>query len=60
MINLEEKQFLENYSLHPKNPVKGEEILIEGENFFKISNVDGMRPFFMSLVSNSNSRKERQ
>jgi hypothetical protein len=54
MINLEEKQFLENYSLHPKNPVKGEEILIEGENFFKISNVDGMRPFFMSLVSNSN------
>ncbi len=27
---------------------------IEGENFYKISNVDAMRPFFMSVVSDSN------
>ena len=54
MVNLEERQFLENYRVHPKNTVKGEEVQIGGENFYKISNVDGMRPFFMSLVSNSN------
>ena len=54
MINLEERQILENFKVYSKNPVKGEEVQIGGENFYKISNVDGMRPFFMSLVSNSN------
>ena len=34
--------------------VKGEEVTKNGETFYKISNVDGMRPFFMSIVSNSN------
>ena len=34
--------------------VKGEEITKNNETFYKISNVDGMRPFFMSIVSNSN------
>jgi hypothetical protein len=34
--------------------VKGEQIKIEGESFYKISNVNGMRPFFMTIVSNSN------
>lgn len=34
--------------------VKGEEITRNGETFYKISNVDAMRPFFMSIVSNSN------
>ncbi len=29
-------------------------VIIEGEKFFKISNHDLMRPFFMSLVSDSN------
>lgn len=29
-------------------------VQIEGENFQKISNVDAMRPFFMSIVSDSN------
>jgi hypothetical protein len=28
--------------------------VIEGEQFFKIENQDGMRPFFMSIVSDSN------
>jgi hypothetical protein len=34
--------------------VKGEEVTQNGETFYKISNVDVMRPFFMSIVSNSN------
>ena len=54
MINLEEIKFIENYKVHPNKIIKGEEVLIAGENFQKISNVDRMRPFFMSLVSNSN------
>ena len=29
-------------------------ITIEGEKFYKISNCDKMRPFFMSIVSDSN------
>ncbi len=44
-----------------KNPFKakdckvsGSELLIDDEVFYKISNVDSMRPFFMSIVSNSN------
>lgn len=34
--------------------VSGEELKIGNESFYKISNFDGMRPFFMSIVSNSN------
>lgn len=34
--------------------VKISQVQIEGEPFFKISNSDLMRPFFMSIVSNSN------
>ena len=34
--------------------VRGEEITRHGETFYKISNADQMRPFFMSIVSNSN------
>ena len=34
--------------------VEGEAVRIDGERFYKISNYDGMRPFFMSIVSNSN------
>ena len=34
--------------------VKGEAVVIGNENYYKISNVDEMRPFFMSIVSNSN------
>ena len=44
-----------------KNPIQlndtnvsGTEVLIGDEVFYKISNVDSMRPFFMSIVSNSN------
>ena len=34
--------------------VSGELVEFNGEGFYKISNVDHMRPFFMSLVSDSN------
>jgi hypothetical protein len=44
-----------------KNPIQlndtnvsGTEVLIGDEVFYKISNVNSMRPFFMSIVSNSN------
>ncbi len=34
--------------------VKGKLIQFENENYYKISNYDTMRPFFMSIVSDSN------
>lgn len=33
--------------------VQGESVIIDGAVYYKISNVDGMRPFFMSIVSHS-------
>ena len=41
-------------SFNNERKVEGKQIKIENENFYKISNVDNMRPFFMSIVSNSN------
>jgi hypothetical protein len=37
-----------------KDEVKGELMTFDNEVYYKISNSDKMRPFFMSLVSNSN------
>ena len=37
-----------------KKEVKGELISFDNEVYYKISNSDKMRPFFMSLISNSN------
>ena len=34
--------------------VNGEQVILGDERYYKISNVDAMRPFFMSIVSNSN------
>ena len=36
------------------NTIKGEWITFDKEQFYKISNCDKMRPFFMSIVSDSN------
>ncbi|WP_222983470.1 hypothetical protein [Flagellimonas meishanensis] len=36
-----------------KKEVKGQSIQFENEAYYKISNYDGMRPFFMSIVSHS-------
>ena len=47
--------FLGDYSSQfSTKEVRGEEIIRNGETFYKISNADTMRPFFMSIVSNSN------
>lgn len=41
-------------STFSKKEVKGKLIRLEKESFYKISNYDAMRPFFMSIVSDSN------
>ena len=40
--------------LNKFNSTSIEQVQIKGEEFFKISNVDQMRPFFMSIVSDAN------
>jgi hypothetical protein len=48
------KIYLGNQPLNANNnSVTGEEVEINGEQYFKISNTDQMRPFFMSIVSHS-------
>ncbi len=34
-------------------PVRGQQVTLEGENFYQISNYDRMRPFFMTVVSDA-------
>lgn len=48
------KIFIGNTPLEntPKE-VKGDYVVIDGQEYYKISNYDTMRPFFMTLVSNS-------
>ena len=43
-----------NIFVNRKNEINLESVLINDEMFFKISNHDLMRPFFMSIVSDSN------
>jgi len=43
-----------NKSSFETEEIKGELIDFENENYYKISNSDAMRPFFMSIVSDSN------
>ena len=40
--------------LYADPKVSLDSVELEGEPFYKISNVDGMRPFFMNVVSDSN------
>ncbi|WP_088341683.1 hypothetical protein [Robiginitalea sediminis] len=40
--------------LDTSGKVEGEIVEFQGESFYKIANVDQMRPFFMSLVSDGN------
>ena len=44
----------EKQAFFEANEVKGKLVTIGNENYYKISNVNEMRPFFMSIVSNSN------
>ena len=42
-----------NSAYNPSLEVSGTQVIIEGEVYYKISNSNKMRPFFISLVSNS-------
>ncbi|MDX1830418.1 MAG: hypothetical protein R3342_12830 [Lutibacter sp.] len=44
----------ENKIVFQNNEVKGSFVQIENEEFYKIENSNALRPFFMSIVSNSN------
>ena len=44
----------ENNISFEANEVKGDLVTIGNESYYKITNVNEMRPFFMSIVSNSN------
>jgi len=48
------KAYSETIERKSKKEVNLEEVHINGELFFKISNYDKMRPFFMSVVSDAN------
>ncbi len=48
-----EQNLGKNAISHPMDSVDGTYVNIEGERFYKISNVDQMDPFFISLVSDS-------
>ena len=47
--------YLGTTALHPAaEKIKFDEVIRKGESYYKIANSDAMRPFFMSIVSNSN------
>ena len=47
--------FLGNTAIQPpEEKISFSEITRDGESFYKIENINTMRPFFMSIVSNSN------
>ena len=47
--------FLGNTAIQPtEEKISFSEITRNGESFYKIENINTMRPFFMSIVSNSN------
>ena len=53
-MNSESNIYLGNKKINSVDAeVKGHEVEINNEVFYKISNLDGMRPFFMSIVSSS-------
>ena len=43
-----------NEAFFEAKKIKGELVLFDNESYYKISNNDAMRPFFMSIVSDSN------
>ena len=43
-----------NTAFFEKKEITGNFCTIDGENYYMIANVNEMRPFFMSIVSNSN------
>ena len=54
MIQSREIFLGKNQAFFTKPEVGIKDVVMGGETYYKISNVDVMRPFFMSIVSNSN------
>lgn len=51
---LKTRLFADRPPLHaPHLPVRGELVLINGEDFYRIANYDRIRPFFLSIVSDA-------
>ena len=36
-----------------RSPVQGQQVMLDGEDFYQIANYDRMRPFFMTVVSDA-------
>ena len=51
MSKIKELYFGDNLINSSDIEISGKEVVINNENFYKISNVNKMRPFFMSIVS---------
>lgn len=54
MMSKNQSSLVDNEINFKNNLVSMDIIAIEGEQFYKITNSDSMRPFFMSIVSDSN------
>ncbi len=54
MMNEAQNKFIEKEFKPNDELVTMEIVFLEGESYYKISNNDSMRPFFMSIVSDSN------
>lgn len=54
MMSKSETSFIDNETNIKDKTVSMDLVTIESEQFYKISNCDSMRPFFMSIVSDSN------
>jgi hypothetical protein len=53
-MSTSQTSFVDNTFDHKDKTVSLDLLSIEGEQFYKISNSDSLRPFFMSIVSDSN------
>ncbi|WP_309642096.1 hypothetical protein [Flavobacterium sp.] len=53
-MNTTPKASIDNELETIDKPITMETIVLEGEQYYKIANCDAMRPFFMSIVSDSN------
>ena len=53
-MNKSQDLYFEKDITNPKKSVSMEMVVIEGEQYYKITDNDNIRPFFMSIVSDSN------
>ena len=53
-MSQDEIVFIDNELKNKDKVVSMDMVIVDGENYYKIANHDAMRPFFMSIVSDSN------